>query len=77
MIHVSLEGDNDDDAAETWAAEEEMPWLTILPSKVKKSGMRDYKTNNLVPEYHLIDGDGNTIAQGSKQSFAKIAELSE
>jgi len=76
MIHVSL--DSDKDAAQGWAAKESFPWLTVLPGKVKKSGLRDYKTTKAVPEYHLIDKDGNTVVagtSGSSVAFKKIAEI--
>ncbi|MEM9079094.1 MAG: hypothetical protein AAGC74_00190 [Verrucomicrobiota bacterium] len=75
MIHVSL--DRQIDAAEQWAAKESMPWPTILPDKVQRSTMRDYKTNDFVPEYHLVDGEGNSIANGADACFAKIKELAE
>ena len=79
FVHVSL--DRGDDAAVTWGAKESFPWLTVLPDDVKASGLRDaYKTTNSVPEYHLVDGEGNTIVAGSPSSaaaFAKIAELAK
>ncbi|MBK1833722.1 hypothetical protein JIN78_06575 [Roseibacillus ishigakijimensis] len=75
MIHVSL--DQDDDAAEEWAEKESFPWLTVLPDKVDRSTMRDYKTTNAVPEYHLVDGEGNSLAKGQAAAFAKIAELTK
>ena len=78
FVHVSL--DRDEDAAEGWAAKEEFPWLTIMPDKVERSGLRAYKTTTSVPEYHLVDGEGNTIVKGSPSGtacFAKIDELAE
>lgn len=78
FIHVSL--DRSEDAAEEWAAKEAFPWLTVMPDKVDRSGLNDYKTTNAVPEYHLIDGDGNTIVKGSSSgaaAFAKIDEIAE
>ena len=78
FIHISL--DQSDEAAEDWAAKEQFPWLTILPDKVERSGMEDYKTNDSVPEYHLIDAEGNTIVKGDPlgaDAFAKIDELAK
>lgn len=78
FVHVSL--DRDEDAAEEWAAKEAFPWLTIMPDNVERSTMRDYKTTNGVPEYHLVDGDGNTVVAGSSSgaaAFAKIDEVAE
>ena len=59
FIHISL--DNGDDAAERWAEKESFPWLTILPDNVEKSSLREYKTTKSVPEYHLVDAEGNTV----------------
>jgi len=73
MVHISL--DSDKDSAQNWAKKESFPWLTILPERVKKSGLREYKSTKYVPEYHLVDAEGKTIANGQAQVFAKIAEL--
>lgn len=78
MVHISL--DNSEDAAETWAAKEKFPWPTILPDKVDRSKLRDYKTTTSVPEYHLVDADGNTVVAGSPGGdgcFAKIDEVAK
>jgi hypothetical protein len=78
MVHVSL--DKSEDPAEEWAAKEGFPWPTILPDKVDRSEMRDYKTTGFVPEYHLIDADGKTVVAGASNSagaFAKIAEMAD
>lgn len=74
MIHVSL--DSDKSSAQEWASQGAFPWLTVLPEKVEKSGLRkDYKTTSGVPEYHLVDKNGNSVAKGLSASFAKIAEM--
>lgn len=73
MIHISR--DSNEDAAEEWAKKAGFPWLTVLPDKTERSGLDDYKTSNGVPEYHLIDGNGNTVAKGQNASFAKIKNL--
>jgi hypothetical protein len=73
MIHVSLE--REEGLAEVWAAKEGFPWMTILPGDVKKSGMRDYKKTNFVPEYALIDKNGKQIASGGGVVFEKAVEL--
>ncbi len=52
--------------------------FTRMPSKVKKSGLRTYKTTRSVPEYHLVDKDGKTVVKGSAGSsaiFRKIEEM--
>ncbi len=77
MIHVSL--DSDESAAQKWASKEAFPWLTVLPEKVKASGLRKkFKTTRSVPEYHLIDKNGATVVAGTSNSspiFLKIKEL--
>ena len=78
FVHVSL--DQNDDAAEGWAEKEKFPWLTILPDDAEKSGLKEYKTTNSVPEYHLVDAEGNTIVAGSAgnaAAFQKIKEIAE
>ncbi|GHC57111.1 hypothetical protein [Roseibacillus persicicus] len=81
FIHISLEnGDDGAEKAEKWAAKESFPWLTVLPEDAEKSGLSAYKTTNSVPEYHLIDGDGNTVVAGTHvgdAAFAKIKEIAE
>lgn len=76
MIHISL--DSDEDSAEEWAAKEGFPWPTVMPDKVERSGLRTYKTTNGVPEYHLVDAEGNTVVAGTHDgtaAFSKIKEL--
>ena len=78
FVHVSL--DRDEDSAVQWAAKESFPWLTIPPAMVDQSTMKTYKTTRSVPEYHLIDSDGNTIVAGTHvgdAAFAKLAELAK
>lgn len=75
MIHVSL--DSDEDAAESWAAKEGFPWLTVLPDKKERSGLDVYKTTNGVPEYHLVDAEGNTVVAGSAGSSAAFTKIDE
>lgn len=78
FVHVSL--DQEEDAAEEWAVKEQFPWLTVMPDKVERSTLNAYRTTNSVPEYHLVDGDGNTIVAGSPsgaEAFTKIDELAK
>lgn len=75
FIHVSL--DADEDVAEEWAAQEKFPWLTVMKDKMERSGLDKYKTTNGVPEYHLIDGDGNTVVAGSAGSGAAMQKIAE
>ena len=78
FIHVSL--DVDKEAAEKWAAKDKLPWLTVLSDKAERSGLEAYRTIDLVPEYHLIDSEGNTIVESAPFGdafFAKIEELAK
>ena len=72
MIHVSL--DNDEKAAESWAAKEGFPWPTVMRAKVERSGLDAYMPQG-IPNYKLIDKDGKVVAEGKGAVFAKIAGL--
>lgn len=72
MVHVSL--DQDEDAAESWAAKESFPWPTVMMSKMKRSGLDGYAPRG-VPNYKLISKDGEVVAEGKGAVFQKIAEL--
>ena len=61
MVHVSL--DNDEKAATDWAAKHSFPWPTIMNSKIERSGLSEFLPRG-VPNYKLIDGDGNVVAEG-------------
>lgn len=75
MVHVSQ--DQDEKAAEDWAAKEGFPWLTILPDDTKRAGLAEYHKRAVVPFYIMIDKDGNEVAQGSGPVFEKAAALGE
>ncbi len=63
MIHVSL--DQSESAAEDWAVKEQFPWYTVVPDDVQRSGLREYKTTNFVPEYALLNANGERIGSGA------------
>ena len=73
FIHVSH--DRDEDAAEDWAAKENLPWLSVLHGDVDRSDLLDYKIANSVPHYILVDAEGNRLADGSSGVFSKAKEL--
>ena len=75
MIHVSL--DRDEDSAKKWASDAKLPWYTILPKNVERSKLNQFKKTNSVPEYNLIDKDGEILASGVSACFTKIEELSK
>jgi hypothetical protein len=74
MIHVSL--DDDEKAAEGWAAKENFPWPTVMKSKLERSGFDSYMSGRFgIPNYKLINKDGEVIAEGKEAVFQKVAEL--
>ena len=73
MIHVSR--DRSDDDAEEWAEEEGFPWYTVLPDDVEDSELMEYRPNNSVPYYVIVDAEGNSLASGSTAVFAKAKEV--
>lgn len=74
MIHVSL--DNDEDAAEAWAAKEGFPWPTVMRGKVDRAGFDTYLEGGIgIPNYKLVDKDGKVIVEGKAAVFQKVAEL--
>jgi len=75
MIHVSR--DEGEGSAENWAEKAGFPWLTVLPKNVKRSGLLDYKTESYVPFYALVNAQGEPLASGQNEVFAKIAELTK
>ena len=72
LIHLSY--DNDDAAALKWATKEGFPWPTVLRSKVAASGLEGFG-GGYIPDYVLLDKDGNVVAKGKEEAFAKIAAL--
>jgi len=76
MVQISL--DRSEDAAESWAENAGLPWLTVMPDDVKKSDLSQYHKTGGVPCYVLVDGEGEIVVKGSAgatASFAKIKEL--
>jgi len=74
MIHVSL--DQSESAAEDWAVKEKFPWYTVVPDDVEKSGLREYKSTNFVPEYALLNANGERLGSGSGV-FDQVKDLAK
>lgn len=74
FIHVSM----DDDKAEAldWAKKAKLPWLHILHSELRATGMQAYDQGG-VPQYYLIDKNGRILASNEMQAFEKIKELTK
>ena len=72
MVHISL--DRDEKAAQSWAAVEQFPWLTILPQHVERSGLKSLIEVKGVPTYALVKADGEVVAKGMSV-FSKAKEL--
>ena len=75
FIHVSMDDDKKD--ALNWAVKAKLPWLHVLNSKARSSGMMKFAKGDGVPQYYLIDKEGKTLASGERAAFAKIAELTK
>ena len=75
FIHVSE--DHDPAAAEAWAAEVKMPWLTVMADDAEDNGLFDYKSIADTPFYGSLSPDGKEVVSGSDEIFAKIAELKD
>ncbi len=72
LVHVSL--DNDEKAAEAWAGKEGFPWPTVMRADMASSGLDAFAPQG-IPNYKLIDKDGNVVAEGKGAVFQKIATL--
>ena len=72
FIHFSH--DESDGDALKWAKKEKFPWLTVLPGRRKAADLEKF-AGEYVPEYLLISKDGEVVAKGKDECFAKIAEL--
>jgi|TARA_B110000879_G_scaffold27857_1_gene37914 hypothetical protein len=76
LVQVSV--DRDAKKAVGWAKKESFPWPTILMTDIKKTMVKDIKTN-AVPTYVLIDKDGKEIARAhdSGTVMKKFKEVSK
>ena len=72
LIFISC--DRSEDAALKWAIKENFPWPTVLPDKLRRSGLEKYAQRG-IPSYTLIDKEGKILAQGKYACFEKIKEL--
>lgn len=75
FVHVSE--DHDPAAAEAWAAETKMHWLTVMADDAEDNGLFEFKSIADTPFYGLLSPDGKEVAAGSDEIFAKIAELED
>ncbi len=74
LIHLSQDDDKKD--ATTWAKSNLFPWPTILKSKQRSSGLLSY-AGRFIPNYVLIDKNGELLAEGKSASLKKLKELSQ
>lgn len=75
FIHISE--DHEKEAAEAWAAEAGLSWLTVMVEDAENNGLFDYKSVAETPCYTLLSPDGKEVVNGSDEVFAKIAELKD
>ena len=59
VIHVSY--DKKDSDAKAWAKEAKMNWPIILGSDRKASGMVEFSKSEYIPEYRLVDAQGEAV----------------
>lgn len=71
FIHVSQ--DDSRRNAFNWASSAKFPWLTVLKSKARTSGLGKFDSGT--PSYALIDKDGKLLASDEKACMKKIKEL--
>ena len=72
-------GPTGDAKALKWAVKEKFPWVTVLasvPEWKKNFSFMKYKKRG-VPQYVLVDKDGNKLAEGLAQALKYIDEPHE
>jgi len=67
--------DRSEDALTAWASDVGMPWPTVKFSKLEKVKDVSKHAGNAVPNYVMVDADGEVIAKGRGQIQQKIKEL--
>ncbi len=73
FIHVSQD-DSKKDAA-NWANSENFPWLTVLKSRTRTTGL--HKFDSGTPSYALLDKYGKVLATSERECKKKIKELTQ
>lgn len=71
FIHVSQDDSRRD--ATGWAASAGFPWLSVMKTKVRASGLHKYDSGT--PSYALVDKNGKVLATSEKDCMRKIKEL--
>ena len=75
MELILLSSDRDEAAAKKWSKKEHFPWPQVLPKNKSKSyGFMKYR-NRYVPQYLLVDKDGNKVVEGLAAAMKKIDAL--
>lgn len=72
FIHASKDDSKKD--ALGWASSASLPWLTVLSSKARSSGLAKYDPGTM-PGYALIDKNGKVLATTERSCMEKIKEL--
>ena len=71
FIHISQDDSKKD--AFNWAVSGKFPWLTVLQSKARSSGLGKFDSGT--PSYALVDKDGKVLATDEMTCMKKIKEL--
>ncbi len=75
MELILLSSDRDEAAAKKWSVAENFPWPQVLPqNKSKDYSFMKYRSR-YVPQYLLVDKDGNKIVEGLEAAMQKIESL--
>ena len=73
LIHLSR--DRGDDAAEAWAAQEKMPWPTLMRDDTDGDALFApyFPSGRMgIPAYIMVDHTGKEVARGKAEIMAKI-----
>lgn len=68
---VQLSKDNDFDSLKKWARDVKFPWLMVAPKDVKSTGLAELSQGG-VPQYTLINTNGDVVAQGKHAAMEFI-----
>jgi hypothetical protein len=70
-----LSADRSEAAIKKWSQKESFPWPQVLPKNNSKDyGFMKYRSR-YVPQYLLVDKDGNKVVEGLAAAMKKIETL--
>ena len=69
---ILMSADRGDAAALSWSKKENFPWPQIMKSNVSREFNFMKHRSRYVPQYLLVDKDGNKVADGLGPSLSKL-----